>query len=145
MDKQTMGAPTVVGIDENVGRVLTSSADPPVISSNKSYLDIASDATHNLIQTLFAGTHRQIPRVRYAAAYKVAEGNSGGDVVDVFHYNNDHVSFVIADIAGKGNKAAMQAAMIKYGLRTLASNGFLPETVVRDLNRLYIEHKCIRG
>jgi sigma-B regulation protein RsbU (phosphoserine phosphatase) len=83
--------------------------------------------------------------VRYATAYKVAEGNSGGDVVDVFHYNNDHVSFVIADVAGKGNRAAVQAAMIKYGLRTLASSGLMPETIMVGLNRLYLEQCAFEG
>jgi sigma-B regulation protein RsbU (phosphoserine phosphatase) len=83
--------------------------------------------------------------VRYATAYKVAVGDSGGDVVDVFHYNNDHVSFVVADVAGKGNRAAVQAAMIKYGLRTLASSGLMPETVMVGLNRLYLEQSAFEG
>jgi sigma-B regulation protein RsbU (phosphoserine phosphatase) len=113
--------------------------------SDESFVSVTSDATHNLIQTLFSGTHRQISMLRYATAYKVAEGHSGGDVVDVFHYNNDHVSFVVADVAGKGNKAAVQAAMIKYGLRTLASNGLMPESVMVGLNRLYQEQNAFEN
>lgn len=99
---------------------------------------MTAEAAHVLVETLFAGIHLQIPRVHYAVSYKLAEGRSGGDIVDVFHYDNDHVSFAIADISGKGNRAAVQAALIKYGLRTLSSGGHTPETVMNSLNRLYL-------
>lgn len=104
-----------------------------------SHVDIASDEAHVLIQKLFGGVQQQIPGMRYAIAYRAANGQSGGDIADVFHYDNDHVSFLIADVAGKGSAAAAQAAMIKYGLRTLASAGLMPESVTRALNRLYFE------
>jgi sigma-B regulation protein RsbU (phosphoserine phosphatase) len=104
-----------------------------------SHVEIASDEAHVLIQKLFGGTQQQIPGMRYAIAYRAANGQSGGDIADVFHYDNDHVSFLIADVAGKGSAAAAQAAMVKYGLRTLASAGLMPESVTRALNRLYFE------
>jgi sigma-B regulation protein RsbU (phosphoserine phosphatase) len=104
-----------------------------------SYVEIASDEAHVLVQRLFGGIQQQIPGMRYAIAYRAANGQSGGDIADVFHYDNDHVSFLIADIAGKGSAAAAQAAMVKYGLRTLASAGLMPESVMRSLNRLYFE------
>ncbi len=104
-----------------------------------SLVEIASDEAHVLVQRLFGGIQQQIPGMRYAIAYRAANGQSGGDIADVFHYDNDHVSFLIADIAGKGSAAAAQAAMVKYGLRTLASAGLMPESVMRSLNRLYFE------
>jgi serine phosphatase RsbU (regulator of sigma subunit) len=104
-----------------------------------SHVDIAHDEARLLIQKLFGGTQQQIPGMRYTIAYRAANGQSGGDIADVFHYDNDHVSFFIADVAGKGTGAAAQAAMVKYGLRTLASSGLMPESVTRALNRLYFE------
>ncbi len=104
-----------------------------------SHVEPASDEAHVLIERLFGGTQQQIPGMRYAIAYRAANGQSGGDIADVFRYDNDHVSFLIADIAGKGSAAASQAAMVKYGLRTLASAGLMPESVMRALNRLYFE------
>ncbi len=104
-----------------------------------SHVAVASDDAHILVQRLFGGIQQQIPGMRYAIAYRAANGQSGGDIADVFHYDNDHVSFLIADIAGKGSAAAAQAAMVKYGLRTLASAGLMPESVMRALNRLYFE------
>ncbi len=109
------------------------------VAAPESYVEIVSDETHVLIQRLFGGTQQQIAGMRYAIAYRAANGQSGGDIADVFHYDNDHVSFLIADVAGKGSAAAAQAAMIKYGLRTLASAGLMPESVTRALNRLYFE------
>jgi serine phosphatase RsbU (regulator of sigma subunit) len=143
-EKQIMaGAPTAVGI------IVDSPATPADESRHTAHVvdasDQTSDAIHVLVQNLFAGTQQQIPRLRYAIAYKVAGGNAGGDIADVFHYNNDHISFVIADVAGKGNSAALQAAMIKYGLRTLASSGLMPETVMGTLNHLYLENNAFEN
>lgn len=106
------------------------------------YLSVAPNAAEALVQTVFGGTHSRIPRVRYVTAYKLAEGRTGGDIIDVFHYDNDHVSFGIADICGKGLHAAVHAAMIKYGLRSFVSNGLTPEKVMRSLDRLYLENNA---
>lgn len=109
------------------------------------YLNVDSHAADALVNTVFGGTHHRIPRIRYATAYKLAEGMTGGDIIDVFHYDNDHVSFAIADIAGKGTQAAVHAAMIKYGLRAFVSNGSTPEKIIRSLDRLYLENNAFEG
>jgi sigma-B regulation protein RsbU (phosphoserine phosphatase) len=67
---------------------------------------------------------------------------TGGDIVDVYHFDNDAVSFSIADISGKGTEAAIHAAMVKYGLRAYASHGLTPERVLRSLDRLYLENNA---
>jgi sigma-B regulation protein RsbU (phosphoserine phosphatase) len=128
---------TAAGLDvlgQAPARAIADEVPGPV-----SHVELASDEAHVLIERLFGGTQQQIPGMRYAIAYRAANGKSGGDIADVFHYDNDHVSFLIADIAGKGSAAAAQAAMVKYGLRTLASAGLMPESVMRALNRLYFE------
>jgi serine phosphatase RsbU (regulator of sigma subunit) len=117
----------------------------PVVRSEGPFVNVTPDAAHVLVETLFAGSHQAIPRVQYAVAYKIAEGRSGGDIIDVFHYDNDSVSIAIADIAGKGTQAAVHAAMIKYALRAFASNGMVPENAVRGLDRLYLENNAFEG
>ncbi len=101
---------------------------------------VSDDAAHVLIKHLFAQTDSQIPGVSYAVTYRLAEGLAGGDIVDVYHFDNNSVAFSIADIAGKGTRAAVHAALVKYGLRAYASEGLSPEKVLRSLDRLYLEN-----
>ncbi len=95
-----------------------------------------------LVEHLFARGHAEIPGVEYAVGYRLAHGLTGGDIVDVYHFDNDAVSFSIADISGKGSEAAIHAAMVKYGLRSYASHGLMPESVLRALDRLYLENNA---
>ena len=95
-----------------------------------------------LVEHLFARGSTAIGGVDYAVGYQLAHGLTGGDIVDVYHFDNDAISFSIADIAGKGTQAAIHAAMVKYGLRAYASQGLTPERVLRSLDRLYIENNA---
>jgi sigma-B regulation protein RsbU (phosphoserine phosphatase) len=95
-----------------------------------------------LIEHLFARGNTSIAGVEYSVGYQLAHGMTGGDIVDVYHFDNDAVSFSIADISGKGTEAAIHAAMVKYGLRAYASQGLTPESVLRSLDRLYIENNA---
>jgi sigma-B regulation protein RsbU (phosphoserine phosphatase) len=93
-----------------------------------------------LVEHLFARGNRNVPGVEYAVGYQLSHGLTGGDIVDVYHFDNDAVSFSIADISGKGTEAAIHAAMVKYGLRAYASHGLTPEGVLRAMDRLYLEN-----
>jgi len=95
-----------------------------------------------LVEHLFARGNTSITGIEYAVGYRLAHGLTGGDIVDVYHFDNDAVSFSIADIEGKGTEAAIHAAMVKYGLRAYASHGLTPESVLRALDRLYIENNA---
>lgn len=89
---------------------------------------------------LFAQGDREIPGVSYAVGYRLADGQTGGDIVDVYRFDNDSVSLAIADISGKGVQAAIHAALIKYGLRAYSSHGLMPEKAMRAMDRLYLEN-----
>lgn len=93
-----------------------------------------------LVEHLFARSSNQIAGVDYAVGYRLAHGLTGGDIVDVYHFDNGAVSFSIADISGKGSQAAVHAALVKYGLRAYASQGLTAEHVLRALDRLYLEN-----
>ncbi|HEY4438931.1 MAG TPA: PP2C family protein-serine/threonine phosphatase [Candidatus Elarobacter sp.] len=95
-----------------------------------------------LIEHLFARGNSSIAGIEYAVGYQLANGYTGGDIVDVYHFDNDAVAFSIADISGKGTEAAIHAAMVKYGLRAYASQGQTPESVLRSMDRLYIENNA---
>lgn len=98
------------------------------------------NAAEILIEHLFANTDARIPGIAYAVAYRLAEEFIGGDIVDVYHFDNNSVAFSIADISGKGARAAVHAALIKYGLRAFSSHGLAPERALRSLDRLYLEN-----
>jgi sigma-B regulation protein RsbU (phosphoserine phosphatase) len=100
----------------------------------------ARDAATVLVEHLFAAGDRDIPGVSYAVAYRLAEANSGGDIVDVYQFDNNAVALSIADISGKGIQAAVHAALIKYGLRAYSSHGLTPEKAMRAMDRLYLEN-----
>ncbi|MFN2450351.1 MAG: PP2C family protein-serine/threonine phosphatase [Candidatus Baltobacteraceae bacterium] len=99
-----------------------------------------ANAAQVLIEHLFADTDARIPGITYAVAYRLAEEFIGGDIVDVYHFDNNSVALSIADISGKGARAAVHAALIKYGLRALCSHGLTPERALRSLDRLYLEN-----
>lgn len=97
-------------------------------------------AAEVLIEHLFANTDAKIPGITYTVSYQLAEEFIGGDIVDIYHFDNNSVAFLIADISGKGARAAVHAALIKYGMRALTSHGLSPERAVRSLDRLYLEN-----
>ncbi len=93
-----------------------------------------------LVEHLFARSSNEIAGIDYAVGYRLAHGLTGGDIVDVYHFDNGAVSFAVADISGKGSQAAIHAALVKYGLRAYASQGLTAEHVLRSLDRLYLEN-----
>ena len=58
----------------------------------------------------------------FAHVYQAAleEAQVGGDFLDHFSLGGARVGFVMADVSGKGLKAAMQTATVKYSLRAFA-------------------------
>lgn len=99
-------------------------------------------AAEVLIRHLFAPSQQRVDGLEYAVAYRLADGAVGGDIVDVYHFDNGNVAIAIADISGKGAQAAIHAALVKYGLRCYASEGLTPERVLRSLDRVFIENNA---
>lgn len=112
------------------------------VKKSGTYEATTHEAAQVLVEHLFAPNDIAIPGISYAVGYKLAQGTTGGDIVDIYHYDNDAVAVAIADISGKGAQAAIHAAMIKYGLRAYSSAGMTPERVIRALDRLYLENNA---
>ena len=76
-----------------------------------------------------------------AHAYEAGRvgGKVGGDVIDLYRYDNDSIGISLIDICGHGTTAALHAGLVKYATRAYASHGQNPETVLRALNVLYRE------
>ena len=102
-------------------------------------------AAQILVEHLFADNDAQIPGIDYAVRYRLAEEFVGGDIVDVYHFNNNSVAFSIADISGSGSRAAVHTALVKFGLRALTSHGLSPEGAMKSLDRLYLENNAFEG
>ncbi len=63
------------------------------------------------------------------------EAEIGGDFCDLIHLSDDKLAVVIADVSGKGLKAAKYTVMVKYIVRAYANEGHSPKDVVRLLNK----------
>jgi len=100
------------------------------------------EAAKVLVDYLFAQNDVVIPGISYAVSYRLALGPTGGDIVDLYRYDNGAIAISIADISGKGPHAAVNAALIKFGLRAYSSEGLTPERVLRALDRLYLENNA---
>lgn len=128
------------------GQVVQPEAPPPLYPPGAattkilSYEEQRNEAATVLAAHLFAEGDRNISGISYAVGYRLSDANAGGDIVDVYQFDNDAVSLSIADISGKGTRAAIHAALIKYGLRAYSSHGLTPEKAMRAMDRLYLEN-----
>jgi serine phosphatase RsbU (regulator of sigma subunit) len=98
-------------------------------------------AARILVEHLFEQHFLEIPGVDIGTAYVLAddEARVGGDLIDIYQFDNGSAAISIADISGKGMKAAAQAALVKYGLRAYVSSGLTPAQALLCLNVLYLE------
>jgi sigma-B regulation protein RsbU (phosphoserine phosphatase) len=137
-DKSLFTQPLVTGAPPSRTPQLGSqqAPAPPHLSSEE------RRAAEVLIRHLFASEKHSIDGLEYHVAYALADGAVGGDIVDIYHFDNGNVSLAIADISGKGATAAIHAALVKYGLRCYASEGLTAESVLRSLDRAYIENNA---
>lgn len=120
-------------------RPIAAPASFEAIESDASALDraIAADV---LLRHIFVPPAQVVPGLHYAAIYRFAEKHSGGDVIDVYQCGPQSTCFALTDISGKGVGAALHAGLVKYGIRAYATEGHPPRTVLRMLNRFYIEN-----
>jgi sigma-B regulation protein RsbU (phosphoserine phosphatase) len=97
-----------------------------------------------VVESLYGPSVRSLPGLDVGRAYCGAtkEFRYGGDMVDVFQYENGCTSLAVVDIAGHGVRAARHAGLAKYALRAYASCGFSAVECVRALNRLCIENSA---
>jgi sigma-B regulation protein RsbU (phosphoserine phosphatase) len=98
-------------------------------------------AARMLVEHLYEQRFPPLLGIDIGTAYALADENArvGGDLIDVYQFNNGSLAISIADISGRGLQAATRAALVKYALRAYVSSGFTPAQVLRNLNILYLE------
>lgn len=106
-----------------------------------------TEAANVLVHRLFMHEFPPVRGLEIASAHRLAyrDAHVGGDLIDVYEYDEGIVALSVADISGKGPPAATLAALVKYGLRAYASAGFSPAEVLRNLNRLYLDNVRFEG
>jgi len=79
----------------------------------------------------------EVPGLESASFYLPSgrEAEIGGDYYDVFTTHDGRIALAIADVCGKGVKAATKTSMVKYSLRGLLGAGLGPSAALRELNR----------
>lgn len=88
---------------------------------------LASERNKHIAETFQENMLPDIPErvgaFEFAKEYKAAldESMLGGDFYDLFSLGGDLWGVVMADVSGKGLKAAVQTAMVKYMLRGFAN------------------------
>jgi sigma-B regulation protein RsbU (phosphoserine phosphatase) len=97
-----------------------------------------------LVEHLFDQDNIAIPGISYAVGYELADGATRGDVVDVYHYDNNCIAFAIADVSGTGSRAKVNAALITFSVRAFGLfEEITPKRVARALDWLYLENNAL--
>ncbi len=99
------------------------------------------DVATLLQQSILPGALPEFQGIDASSAYEPAGGDAeiGGDYYDLFRAPDGSIWMAIADVCGKGVKAAAKTSMIKYSVRSLVAAGFAPGRVVTEVNLMVAE------
>lgn len=117
--------------------VLTTTADhAAAVIKNAQLYDKESRISETLQSTYLGKVPSQIGPLQLGARYLAGsqEANVGGDLYDAFPLPDGQIAVVVADVAGKGLRAAMHTAMVKFILRAYALE--TPDDPARAMERL---------
>jgi serine phosphatase RsbU (regulator of sigma subunit) len=91
------------------------------------------------LQRAFISKRRAIPNLDLGAVLiSATEGSKvGGDVYDVFTFDNRSAMLFVGDVSGKGIDAAVDTALVKYSLRTLFTLGVEPGEMLQRFASIY--------
>lgn len=94
-------------------------------------LEVAAEIQQSILPKSFPG----IDQVDLYAEMRPAK-TVGGDFYDFFVQGDDHLVFVVADVAGKGVPAALFMAITRTLVRATSFSGNSPSECVSDVNDL---------
>lgn len=98
----------------------------------ESELKIAHDIQMGILHKLFPAFPDRTELDIYATLEPAKE--VGGDLYDFFFMDHDHLCFAIGDVSGKGVPAALFMAVTRTLLKTKATKGLSPATVLARVN-----------
>ena len=84
---------------------------------------------------------------RFSQQYQAQsdEAPVGGDLYDLFRVAPGKWGVFVADVSGKGLKAARQVALVKYALRSYAREHLSPAAVLNHLNETLFDEPEVTG
>jgi len=99
----------------------------------ESELQIAHDIQMGMLPKVFPA-FPDMPEFDIYAALEPAR-EVGGDLYDFFFMDDDHLCFNIGDVSGKGMPASLFMVVTKIMVKTTATKGLSPETVLDRVNQ----------
>lgn len=106
-------------------------------------LEQARRTAENYQRGLLPESIPSLPRLSLVAHYVPAAGRRAicGDFYDFIHLGDGKLALVLGDVVGIGPKAATDAALTRYTLRSLALSETEPETLLEEMN-LHLFPQC---
>ena len=108
------------------------------LESIKSDLAVASEIQQAILPRIFPPFPENTQEIDIAASMNAAK-DVGGDFYDFFRIDDDHISFVIADVSGKGVPAAIFMAVSRTLIRATGIRGVTPSECITYCNSLLVE------
>ena len=108
------------------------------LESIKSDLAVASEIQQAILPRIFPPFPENAQEIDIAASMNAAK-DVGGDFYDFFRIDDDHISFVIADVSGKGVPAAIFMAVSRTLIRATGIRGVTPSECITYCNSLLVE------
>jgi serine phosphatase RsbU (regulator of sigma subunit) len=97
-------------------------------------------AVTDTLQRAFLSGWDMLPHLRIGTAYlsSTREATVGGDLFDVHRLDDHRSMLLVADVSGKGLSAAVETALVKYSIRTLAETKADPGAVLASFNQTFL-------
>lgn len=94
-----------------------------------------------LQRSIIPGALPRFEELETGSVYNPAGGDAeiGGDYYDIFRAPTGEIWLAIADVCGKGVRAATKTSMIKYSVRAFVAAGLDPASVLGEVNRMTAE------
>lgn len=92
------------------------------------------------LQRAFLSGWDVLANMRIGTAYlsSTREAAIGGDLFDVHRLDDRRTMLLVADVSGKGLTAAVETALVKYSIRTLAESETDPGVVLERFNNTFL-------
>jgi serine phosphatase RsbU (regulator of sigma subunit) len=112
--------------------------------SSRVQMQAVIDRERSIVETLeraFRTDLDVLPGSRIGTAYLSADLDAavGGDLYDVRRLDASRGLVLVADVSGKGIKAAVNTAFVKYSVRTLARDHRDPGDILDNFNKMFLE------
>jgi len=97
-------------------------------------------AVTDTLQRAFLSGWDMLPHMRVGTAYvsSTREATVGGDLFDVLRLDDHRSMLLVADVSGKGLSAAVETALVKYSIRTLAETETDPGVILARFNKTFL-------